>query len=493
MILFFRKIYGVLFALFLLATVFTGCVEENVTTDQKFRIEFSTDTVVFDTLFSGQMSATKRLMVYNRNKQAINIEKIIMAGGKSSNFRFNVDGRIATSDGLLGDIVIRAKDSVFVFIETTAPSIEEMEMLVTDSLMFFYNGNADKVQLASVGRSARLLHNYSVPESQHFTDSIPYVVYGYLHVPQSVMLTLAEGCEIYMHGGSNIVVDGVLRAEGTFEKPVRIRTDRYDKINDVAQTPFANMPNQWGAVYLQNADGEHLLRNCDIRGGSMGIVMLGSARNQPTLTVRNSVIHNMGSYGIYAQQSSLTIENSEISNCGASCVSLIGGEAYIAHTTIANYYRFAYREEASLVVANQGYSNGVLYSFPITSFVAENSIIFGSHDEEVLLSGDEDMAQFNVLFSHCLIKGKKIDAPMFADCRWSRSQNEKNALDTVFVNCVNVDNADSVYYDFRLDSLSFARNGGSVNVAVKYPLDLDNQLRNDDGKPDMGAYELRDK
>jgi hypothetical protein len=65
----------------------------------------------------------------------------------------------------------------------------------------------------------------------------------------------------------------------------------------------------------------------------------------------------------------------------------------------------------------------------------------------------------------------------------------RNASDTVFVN-TKIDNiAETGYFNFRLDSLSHARNLGSPQVSNLYPLDLDANPRNTDGKPDLGAYE----
>jgi hypothetical protein len=37
--------------------------------------------------------------------------------------------------------------------------------------------------------------------------------------------------------------------------------------------------------------------------------------------------------------------------------------------------------------------------------------------------------------------------------------------------------------------LSYARDCGSTSVSTLYPLDLDANPRNTDGKPDLGAYE----
>jgi hypothetical protein len=162
----------------------------------------------------------------------------------------------------------------------------------------------------------------------------------------------------------------------------------------------------------------------------------------------------------------------------------------MAHTTIANYYRYASRKNASVRILNYVVQNGSSLYFPISSAVIENSIIFGSNSEELELGHDTtSLADYNVLLSHTLIKGKQLETNNFVNCYWAKSRNVRNASDTVFVN-TKIDNiAETGYFNFRLDSLSHARNLASIPVANLYPLDLDAHPRNLDSNPDLGAYE----
>ena len=126
----------------------------------------------------------------------------------------------------------------------------------------------------------------------------------------------------------------------------------------------------------------------------------------------------------------------------------------------------------------------------MTSAVIENSIIFGGNREELELGEDTtSLADYNVLLSHTLIKGRMVESDRFVECRWARSQNELNGIDTVFVNTSITDITETGYFNFRLDSLSCARDCGAESVSMFYPLDLDGKERNVDGKPDLGAYE----
>lgn len=481
----------VFFISVLVAICLSSCVEENVSYDENLELTFSCDTLIFDTLFAEQQSATRRFMIYNENKNALNISSIRMAGGANSYFRFNVDGRIAGKGETLKDITIKGRDSLFVFVEMTPPATDNQPYIVLfDSLLFECNNRIKDVKLMAVGSDARLLRSVMYTTNTTIDSLRPNLVFDYIYVAEGAKLTISEGAKLYMHGGANIIVDGELECRGTFEHPVVIRGDRFDYINDVNQTPYDQTPNQWGGIYLQNAQSHNVIENTHIRGASTGILLVGANRSEPLLELRNSIIHNSGAYGVYSQQGNLVIENTEISNCGESCVAQLGGTLYMAHTTIANYYRYGSRKNASVRILNYVVQNGVNMTFPITSAVVENSIIFGGNNEELELGQDTtSLADYNVLFSNTLIKGKKIENEHFVKCRWAKSRNEKNAIDTVFVNTSILDISETGYFNFRLDSLSYARNCGATSVSQLYPIDLDGKERNIDLRPDLGAYE----
>jgi hypothetical protein len=373
----------------------------------------------------------------------------------------------------------------------TPPTTDsEPYIVLFDSLLFECNNRIKDVKLMAVDSDARLLRNRVYTENATIDSLRPNLVFDYIYVAEGAKLTITEGAKLYMHAGANIIVDGELECRGSFEHPVVIRGDRFDCINDVDQTPYDQMPSQWGGIYLQNAQSHNILENTHIRGAGIGVLLVGANRSEPILELRNSIIHNSGSYGIYAQQGSLVIENSEISNCGESCIAQLGGTLRMAHTTVANYYRYGSRKNASVRILNYVMQNGMRITFPVTSAVIENSIIFGGNSEELELAHDTtSQTDYNVLLSHTFIKGKKVESYQFVECKWAKSQNERNANDTVFVN-TSINNIEETgYFNFHLDSLSHALNCGSVSISNIYPLDLDGKERNIDGKPDLGAYE----
>lgn len=480
-----------LYYLLMALCVITSCVEENISFDPSHRLSFSSDTIVFDTLFVGQSSSTQSFMIYNKNSKALMIENIFIGATSDSKYRFNVDGRAVDNSNGLKNIVIKARDSLYVFVEfyPKHSDADTADIYSLDSLNFLCNGITQNVKLLGVGRDATLLNNHAVKSDFTMTPAKPYLVFGNLYVAENAKLTIPAGCQLFMHADANIVVDGVINIQGNPSQPVIIRGDRYDFIDDPNHTPYFHLPNQWGGIILQNPYQKHHITNARLYGMTTGIFLAGEYHSTPSLNISNTIIHNSGRYGIYSLMANLTVENSEISNCGESCLLTIGGTTYLAHSTVANYYRFTPRKTASMRVQNTTTRNGKKQTFPVNAFVVENSIIFGQNNEELQLLSDSS-ALFNVFFSHTLIKAAEIHSPHFSNCLWARSRNHINAVDTVF-KCTNVTNIhETGYYNFRLDSLSFARNYASKVVAAKYPFDIDNYPRTSDSYPDLGAYEF---
>ena len=87
----------------LLLTCLVACQHEIVSDDPNMQISFSHDTVLFDTVFTTMGSSTKLVMVYNPNRQAVQIEQVSMQEGK--HFRINLDGENNIEE--LRDITLR--------------------------------------------------------------------------------------------------------------------------------------------------------------------------------------------------------------------------------------------------------------------------------------------------------------------------------------------------------------------------------------------------
>jgi len=118
-------------------------------------LEFSRDTVYLDTVFTNIGSSTYNLKVYNRSNEDINIPTIRLEQGESSNYRLNVDGIPGKT---FENIQILAKDSIFIFIETTIDITNfpnpDNAFLYTDKIQFDSGGNQQNVDLVTLIQDA---------------------------------------------------------------------------------------------------------------------------------------------------------------------------------------------------------------------------------------------------------------------------------------------------------------------------------------------------
>ena len=73
-------------------SIIYSCVKEEIIDLPDVKLEFSSDTISFDTVFSTIGSITKHFTIRNTYNQAVKIDEITLAGGSNSPFRMNVNG-----------------------------------------------------------------------------------------------------------------------------------------------------------------------------------------------------------------------------------------------------------------------------------------------------------------------------------------------------------------------------------------------------------------
>jgi hypothetical protein len=333
---------------FILAIVFGvfvfSCYEEDFTTDSSVRLEFSTDTISFDTIFTTIGSTTKYFKVKNPAGKAINISNIYLAGGESSPFRLSINGVESNEDS---NVELYGGDSLFVFVEVTIdPTGQNLPMVVHDSIVFNVNGNSQDVDLIAFGQDFHLF-NGAVIKSQHWTNDKPYLVYNNAVVDSLETLTIDPGCRVYFHNRSSLFVKGTLNVNGSFEEPVSFLGDRREE-------EYSNVPGQWG-YYVEYDNGsmyvfgglhflvgsrDNTIDYAIIRNANKGIQVdsLGASDN-PVLTLTNTRIENMSLNCLDARTTFIKASNCIFANSGSYTVALrFGGDYEFNHCTIANYY-----------------------------------------------------------------------------------------------------------------------------------------------------------
>jgi hypothetical protein len=286
--------------------IFISSCRKDFSTIPSFgNLEFSKDTIFLDTIFTNIGSATYNLKVYNRGNNSITIPKIVLENGVSSNYRLNVDGIPGKE---FNDIDILAKDSIFVFVETTIDANTIINPLYTDRILFDNGNKQQHVDLVTLVQDATFIFPGKDPISMKidsltldgnpttikgrfltdseltFTNIKPTLIYGYAAVPENKTLTIEAGAKIYFHTNSGLIIDkkGTLKVQGTFTEKVIFEGDRL-------APSFSSTPGQWGTIWMRAGSKNNEIYHAQIKNGIIGILIdsIGAA-SDPTLKLQNT-------------------------------------------------------------------------------------------------------------------------------------------------------------------------------------------------------------
>lgn len=506
-----------LLALFVLglAVSLTSCRNDFETVANTGALEFSKDTVFLDTVFTNIGSSTYNLRVYNRSNDDINIPTVGLAQGENSLYRLNVDGIPGKT---FEDVVIRAKDSIFVFIETTI-DIEQFaatgnQFLYTDQIQFDSGGNQQDVELVTLVQDAVflfperdadgvvetlnlgmdangdpvLIEGFILEDDQlNFTNEKPYVIYGYAAVDVGRTLTVDAGARIHFHANSGILVSNTasMQVNGAPSTDPEALENEVIFEGDRLEPAFSDVPGQWGAIWLTPGSTGHVFTNTTIKNATVGILMQSNdGSDTPTLTLSNTQIYNSSNIGLFAQTGFVDGENVVINNSGQSSLALsIGGRYNFRHCTFANYWNDSFRSFAAVSIDNSvQISETETFDQDLIEANFTNCIIYGNENIELGLF-DGGNAEFNFNFTNCLLRFNDIQGvfdenPLYDFSNGVRYNNLVVNEDPFFLapfeNQLNISN----------DS---GANGLDLSGAPLVPFDILNVART--APFDAGAYE----
>src|SRR5580698_4580438 len=97
-----------------LIIIFTSsCKKNSFITGNDALINFSADTVFFDTVFTSTGSVTQSVKIINTNNQKLLLSDVKLMGGANSVFKINIDG---ASGPVASNIELDANDSIYIFV-----------------------------------------------------------------------------------------------------------------------------------------------------------------------------------------------------------------------------------------------------------------------------------------------------------------------------------------------------------------------------------------
>ena len=437
----------------------------------KKNLEFSVDTLVFDTVFTTIGSTTKQFKIYNKESKTVQIDQIELMGGQNSPFRMNVDGNMGTS---LSNIRIESKDSLFVFVEVTLDiNSQTLPMIVEDSIRFRTNGKDQFVKLAVWGQDMYFHYSNFQAEIFDFNEGIwpndkPHVIYGAAIVDSAKTLTIQAGTQVHLHKNSVFYVyKSTLNIVGIPGNEVVFQGDRLEQ-------DYQEVAGQYYGIYFREA----LPSTIDyaiIKNGTSGVHLYSEDASNTgyTLTMTNTIIQNQARYGVFIYSGAkVKAENCIISKNGTHALLVLeGGDFNFNHCDLLGY---GSSQNPAVGISNYftNYQTATTNVGSINEGVLYNCVLSGNLSTElaidtIQLSG----VNLNFDFKNCLIKSEIVQTDAFyQSILWN-----ENPLFT-----------DPTIYDFSFSQSSIL-NGNGFTTSVS--TDIFGNARSN--PPDIGAIEIQ--
>ena len=496
-----------------LAITVSSCRQDFVFEPSTGDLVFSKDTIYLDTVFANIGSSTYTLKVYNKSSKDIKIPTIQLGKGLTSKYRMTVDGMTGENNRIFHDVELLAKDSMYIFIETTAGigDANPSDFLYTDKIEFDSGANLQKVELVTLIQDAyfifpnkqngitesipigfnedetvletngrNLSHNHPDNGDEFtFQTDKPYVVYGYASVPNGETLTIPAGARVHFHADSGLVVQegGTLNINGSLSTTAALENEVIFE-GDRLEPGFSDVPGQWGTVYLRQGSTNHRIKNLTIKNAIIGLLVENNFGTP--MTIENTQIFDCSNVGLLGRAATIEGKNMVINTAGvASLACTLGGSYEFKHCTFNN--NWASSKQVAVTVDNYytDTTTNQQIAFDLIKADFKNCIIFGSNQIELLVNKSTDTSkQFNKLFSKCQIK-------------FNNTNNQfTNNPDYTFINDATeiIKNGIVDFQDISKNKLFIGADSESKNfgVDVGVPFDILGNPRN--GVFDLGAY-----
>lgn len=389
-----------------------SCEKESFKVDDDgVKLEFSTDTLTFDTVFTTVGTTTRIVTIYNRSSDNLKLSTVTLSGGVASHFRMNVDGDTSL---VARDIEIEAGDSIFIFVQANInPTDATMPFVVEDAIVF---SNGQRVVLTAWGRNAiyhRILPSdstwFTVIDCENWNHTLPHVFIDPAAVLDGHTLTLRNGDELYFYDDAMLIIDSNahLRVQGTEDAPVLFTSMRHDGWYDY-------LPGQWQTIWFYNYSTGNVIDHAVIENGTSGLRCYPGSQ----LTVSNTVIRNMSDCGIVGQAATITGRNLLVYDCLADVTVLRGGSYDFRNCTFANYWSYSARQIEGIVLSNNEIRGEEVLGGDLLKADFRDCIIWGTYQKEFLLSELEGFTMNYNLNLHSIVKGGEwSEDPLFTDPR----------------------------------------------------------------------------
>jgi len=311
-----------------------------------------------------------------------------------------------------------------------------------------------------------------------FTNAKPYVIYGYAAVPTNKIATFEAGTKVHFHANSGIIVanNASIQINGSLSKTEKLENEVIFE-GDRLEPDFANIPGQWGTIWLTDGSTNNSFNHLTIKNATIGILIQNN--DLSTVSIKNTQIYNSSNYGILAQTARINGENVVINNAGqASLACTYGGDYQFKHSTFNNNWNSS--QQVAVFITN--FMNGAVpESKDLTKATFNNCIIYGSNSNEMGLNR-KTAATFNYQFNNCLLK-------FDSSARFATNPDYQFTTDPIHYNAI-ILNKDPKFFKIAANKLNIDETSAAFakgNSAFLVPFDILGNTRT--LPPDLGAYQ----
>jgi hypothetical protein len=497
--------------------VMPGCKPREEELQTSGGLEFSADTVKFDTVFTTLRTVTKRLWVYNRNRKGVNVDLIGLDQPAASAYTLLINGDLKQT---ASNLFIRGEDSLLVLVRAKLPDNGQngapKDYVLEEKLNFRTNGNDQHVLLRSFGQNIYLHDNVALGCGTVWTNDRPHVLYNSVVVPVGCMLRIKPGTRVYAHAGAALIVQGTLlvnspadyapgtsvtdTVKATSANIVRFSGDRS------GEAQYATAPGQWTGIVFAASSHGNVIRYAQIQNATSGLLLYNpdNLSPRPDVLLQNARVRYISGAdvsfagakspipygaGVLSVGGKVTIENTLFTDCYEYAVLGIGGGDYaLNYCTIANYPASAgVRNTASLMLTNVAYDGKTKNSGPTLSL--KNSIVWGSIGNELFFENYDDYSA-GISVQNSMLATQSYAATTDASGKPGLAKPSlNNLIGTYIYNYPKFKRINtSTTSDYRLDSGSPGLDRAAEQVSPLLPRDLLN-LPRDSAHPALGAYQ----
>lgn len=467
----------------LILSLLCGC-HDREPLDADGQLTFSRDTLHMDTLYSEQPSSTRTVLVYNRTKDALNIQKIHLLHGVEKGFHINVDGR---SGQTFENIIIPAGDSIHIFVEATFQQhLKDSPQLLTDSILFHFRNRSQVLRIEAWCYNIDQEDVLIIDQDYELMAQRPLYIRDSLVVREGATLTLAPGAHLLLGDRAHVSIYGTLLSKGVPDNRVLIEGIRRDYL--IPSVNYRQVPGQWDYIRFASSSQGNELAYTTIRNGRDGVLCFGQSPLdlKDKIVAMGTIITNMKGRVLSLNQVRSCWINCELSNSLSTTLDISGGATSLLHCTIVNYYAWDKREGMTLkYTIAEGEEVGQ------SSLIVKNTLVDGARSV-VRIAGKDPMG------GEIELDEKMVQRTSFIYCclRTAIAENSKG----IYTNCLEIkEPADKTYVRVGLDrknnKMDFIylfqpwADAPWVKQATKTDITTDILGQTRPQKPTIGAYE----